>query len=221
TTDLTVFKTAVPGMNFAYIHGLTHYHTALDNVENVSARTVQHHGSYALALSRHFGAAVLPVKAQGDAIYFDALGFVLVRYPAWLAWPVTVGVLLVFGVVVRIGFWRKELAGRGIALGALLVLLSLIAAAGAAGGLWWLVLQIHPEYSLITQGDSYSHGLYVIGFAALSLATASAVLGSFGERIREQDLFVGALLWWAALMVALTISVTGGSYLATWPLLFA
>ena len=221
TTDLTVFKTAVPGMNFAYIHGLTHYHTALDNVENVSARTVQHHGSYALALSRHFGAAVLPVKAQGDAIYFDALGFVLVRYPAWLAWPVTVGVLLVFGVVVRIGFWRKELAGRGIALGALLVLLSLIAAAGAAGGLWWLVLQIHPEYSLITQGDSYSHGLYVIGFAALSLATASAVLGSFGRRIREQDLFVGALLWWAALMVALTIWVTGGSYLATWPLLFA
>ena len=32
-------------MNFAYINGLTHYHTQLDNLENVDARTLQHHGA--------------------------------------------------------------------------------------------------------------------------------------------------------------------------------
>jgi hypothetical protein len=222
STDLTVFKSAgVPGMNFAYIHGLTHYHTALDNLENVDARTVQHHGSYALALSRYFGADVARAKPEGDAIYFDALGFVLVRYPAWLAWPLAVLVLLLFAAVMRIGFQRRELAMRGIAHGALLFFVSLIAAAGAVGGAWWLVRLLHPEHGFIAQGDSYSHGLYVLGFAALSLATTAVILGSLGRRISESNLVVGALLWWAASMVALTIWVIGGSYLVTWPLLFA
>jgi hypothetical protein len=222
STDMTVFKAAgMPGMNFAYINGQTHYHTQLDNVENVDARSLQHHGSYALALSRHFGAAESAMKPEGDAIYFDALGFLLVRYPAWLAWPLTLGVLLLFIGVIRLGFRRKELTGRGIANGALLFFLSLIAAAAAVWGAWWLVRRIHPGYSLIPQGDSYSHGLYVLGFAALALATTAAIRGAVGRRTREPNLFVGALLWWAGLMVAATIWVIGGSYLLAWPLLFA
>jgi Peptidase family M28 len=221
-TDLTVFKEAgLPAMNFAYIRGQTHYHTALDDLENVDVRTLQHHGSYALALSRHFGAAVSAVKPEGDAIYFNALGFFLVRYPAWLAWPLALGVLFLFGGVMRLGFRRKELTGRGIAKGALLFFLSLIAAPAVVWGAWWLVLRIHPGYSLIPHGDSYSHGLYVLGFAALALAAAAAILGAFGRKISEPDLFAGALFWWAALMVAATIGVIGGSYLLTWPLFFA
>jgi hypothetical protein len=121
----------------------------------------------------------------------------------------------------RLGFRRKELTGRGIAKGALLFLLSLIAAAAAVWGTWWLVRRIHPGYSLIPLGDSYSHGLYVLGFTALALATTAAILGGVGRRITEPNLLVGALLWWAALMVAATVWVIGGSYLLTWPLLFA
>lgn len=222
STDMTVFKAAgLPGMNFAYIHGLTHYHTQLDNLENVEARTLQHHGSYALELSRHFGAAVPAVKPEGDAIYFNALGLLLVRYPAWLAWPLALGVLLSFGAVMWLGFRRRELTGPRIAKGALLFFVSLIGAAAAVGSAWWLVRRIHPGYSLITQGDSYSHGLYVLGFAALTLATTAAILGAFGRRISEPNLFGGALLWWAVLMVAATIMVIGASYLLTWPLFFA
>jgi hypothetical protein len=221
-TDLTVFKAAgMPGMNFAYIDGLTHYHTALDNLENVDARTVQHHGSYALALCRYFGATGDTATPEGDAIYFDAFGFLLVRYPAWLAWPLTVVVLLIFGAVIRVGLQKNELTGPGIARGALLLLISLIAAAGAVAGAWWLVRLIHPEYTLITQGDSYSHGLYVIGFATLSLTTVATVLSLFGKRTSDSNLIAGALFWWAALTVATTIWVIGGSYLATWPLFFA
>ena len=34
-TDLTVFRRRnIPGMNFAFIEGPTHYHTPLDNVAN-------------------------------------------------------------------------------------------------------------------------------------------------------------------------------------------
>jgi peptidase M28-like protein len=221
-TDLTVFKTAGrPGMNFAYIHGLTHYHTQLDNLENVDARTVQHQGSYALALSHYFGAAANVVKPEDDAVYFDVTGFWLVRYPAWLAWPVTAATLLLFAAVMWLGFRRRELTGLGIAKGTLLFFMSLVVAAGAVAAAWWIARRIHPGYSLIPLGDSYSHGLYVIGFAAITLATTAAILASFGRRIGGSNLFVGALLWWAGLMIAATMCMIGGSYLVTWPLFFA
>jgi hypothetical protein len=222
STDLTVFKAAGrQGMNFAYIHGVTHYHTQLDNLENVDARTVQHHGSYALALTRYFGAAVAAVKPEGDAIYFDLLGFLLVRYPAWLAWSLTTATLLLFAAVIWLGCCRNKLTWPGIVKGTLLLFVSLVAGSAAVGGAWWLVRRIHPGYSLITQGDSYSHGFYVIGFAALTFASTAAVLGSLGRRISEPNLLVGALIWWAALMIMFTKWVIGGSYLVTWPLFFA
>jgi hypothetical protein len=221
-SDLSVFKAAGwPGMNFAYINGLTHYHTQLDNPENVDARSLQHHGSYALALSRYFGAAVPEATPEGDAIYFDALGFLLVRYPAWLAKPFAFGVLLLFVAVISFGFRRGKLTGPGIVKGALLFFVSLIAAAAAVGAAWWLVRQIHPGYSLIPQGDSYSHGLYVIGFAVITLATTAVIIGSLGRKIRDADLFVGGVLWWAVSMIAATIWMVGSSYLPTWPLFFA
>lgn len=222
STDLTVFKAAGrQGMNFAYIHGLTHYHTQLDNLENVDPRTVQHHGSYALALSRYFGAAVSGVKPESDAIYFDIIGFLLVRYPAWLARPMTAVTLLFLAAVMWRGFRRKELTWLGIAKGAFLLFVSLIATAGTVAAAWWVVRRIHPGYNLIAQGDSYSHGLYVLGFAALTLATTAAILGSLGRKINGPNLFVGALLWWAGLMIVATIWMIGGSYLVTWPLFFA
>lgn len=222
STDMTVFKAAgLPGMNFAHINGLTHYHTQLDSVENVDARTVQHHGSYALALSRHLGAAVSAVKPEGDTIYFNALGFLLVRYPAWFAGPLAVGVIVLLAAVIGLGFRRKKLTGRGIVEGALLFFLSLIAAGTAIWIAWWLVRRLHPGSGLIAHGDSYSHGFYVLGFAALTLATTAAILGAFQRRISGPNLFVAALLWWSVLMAAATIAVIGGSYLLTWPLLFA
>jgi hypothetical protein len=222
STDMTVFKAAgLPGMNFAHINGLTHYHTQLDNVENVDARTLQHHGSSALALSRHLGAAVSAVEPEGDTIYFNALGFLLVRYPAWFAWPLTLGVIVLLAAVIGLGFRRKRLTVRGIAEGALLFFLSFIAAATAIWIAWWLVQRLHPGSSLITQGDSYSHEFYVLGFAALTLATTGTILGALQRRISGPNLFVAALLWWSVLMATATIALIGGSYLLTWPLLFA
>ncbi|MFU8822503.1 MAG: M20/M25/M40 family metallo-hydrolase, partial [Gammaproteobacteria bacterium] len=84
-TDLTVFQRAgYAGMDFANAHGLTHYHTPLDNFDNADPRTLQHHGSYLLSLARAFGAMDLTALAAPDRIYFALPVIGLVHYP--LAW---------------------------------------------------------------------------------------------------------------------------------------
>src|SRR4030095_8333053 len=48
-TDFTIFKDAgFSGFNFSYIDGYAYYHSAIDSVETIDERSLQHHGSYML-----------------------------------------------------------------------------------------------------------------------------------------------------------------------------
>jgi hypothetical protein len=50
-TDLTVFKKAqMPGLNFAYINGLTNYHTQLDSTKEINESSLQNECAYELSL---------------------------------------------------------------------------------------------------------------------------------------------------------------------------
>lgn len=221
-TDLSIFKEAgLQGLNFAYIDGLTHYHSQLDNVANVDAGSMQHQGSYALSLARHFGNLNLGDARERNAVYFNALGPLLVHYPSGLALPLALVVLLVFAAVIVLGFRRKRLTLRGIIKSSVLFLVSLVAAPALVTGAWWLISRIHGSYGLIPQGDTYNREFYVVGFVALAIATTSALLILFGRKISVPNLLAGALIWWAVLMVLTTVLMPGGSYLLTWPLLFA
>ncbi len=44
-TDFSLIKDSYPGMNFAVIDDLNHYHTHLDNFDNISLRSIQHYGN--------------------------------------------------------------------------------------------------------------------------------------------------------------------------------
>src|SRR5215213_10044670 len=73
-TDLTIFRNrGLAGLNFAYIDGLPSYHTQLDSVSELDERSLQHHGSYALALTRHFGLRRGRLNLQGLALSVLAL----------------------------------------------------------------------------------------------------------------------------------------------------
>jgi hypothetical protein len=77
-TDFTHFKNAgIPGFNFAFIDGWRAYHSPLDTPANLSEASLQHHGSYALLLTRHFGDMELNTAdgdERPDAIYFNPWG---------------------------------------------------------------------------------------------------------------------------------------------------
>ncbi len=219
-TDFTMFKSAgIPGLNFAYIDGLTHYHSALDTLDNVSAPSLQHHGEYALALTRHLANRDLREIKQDDYVYFDLFGRLLVRYPNTLVLPLAILAALLCCGMVGLGLRRRQLSGRGLLAGFLLVLLPLIAAVLLAIGVALLIKAVHGEAAYY--GEPYQRTWYLAGLVALILTVAAALYGWLRRKIRPANLAVGAMLWWLLLTLLTSLALPGASYLFTWPLLFS
>lgn len=221
-TDFSVYKRAgLTGLNFAYIDQSTHYHTRLDNAGNVSESSLQHHGSYALALTRHFGNLDLRTTSRGNAVYFDVLSAFMVRYPVSRVVPLTALVVVLFGAVVGLGYRRKRLTLSGMAVGFVALLLSM-AVSGLAVSLVWRVTGLfQSEYRAMTYGETYNSRLYLFAFFALTLAITSSLYLWFGRKRGVVDLWAGALLWLLVFLLLTTFGLPGASYLFTWPLLFS
>lgn len=216
-TDFTVFKEAgLPGLNFAYINGITHYHTALDTVGDIDERSIQHHGSYALALTHHFGNLDLETSQRGNAVYFDLFGSLLIRYPeAWVT-LLTVTVTLVFAGVVLLGFRKKLISPVKTLLGFLAFLLCVVVGVVATILVSKIIEYLNPDYVRMP----YNSALYTTSFVFLALALVSMLLLWFRKRISLQNLSIGALLVWLILLWLTTLLMPGASYLFVWPLLF-
>ena len=132
-TDFTVVKQAgLPGFNFAYIEGVSHYHTMLDRFAQLDERSLQHHGSYALALTRHFAGLSLNDRKETNAVYFDILGSTLIRYPSSWVMPLTLIVIISFVALAVFGVREKRLTFKGLDLGFLALLSTMLVAATGA-----------------------------------------------------------------------------------------
>ena len=219
-TDLNIFMDAGwAGMNVAYVDGIaTHYHTRLDNVEELDERSLQHLGSYALALTRQFGNVSLDQPKAPDEVYFNLLGSV-VHYPEGWAIPLMAFVVLLFVGVVALGFRRGRLSPGGIALGFLALLASMIAAALGVYIVWALIRIPYPGENVWAL--QYKAPLFWFGFAGLAVAITAALYGGFSKKIRVANLAVGALLWWLVSAVLMSTLFPPESYMYTWPLFFS
>src|SRR5262249_38111762 len=84
-TDLSVFRRKnVPGYDFAFIEGLAAYHAPTDDVGHLDLRSLQHHGLYALTLTKRLADLPPPPRTKSSLVYFDLFGAMLIRYaPAW------------------------------------------------------------------------------------------------------------------------------------------
>jgi hypothetical protein len=220
-TDFTVFREAkIPGLNFAHIDDQTRYHTRIDNIENIDERSVQHQGSYALSLVRHFGNIGLEDTRGGNAIYFDLLGMKLLHYPATLVLPLTALAVALFVGVVLLGVRRGRVRLAGIAAGFGAYLLSLVDASGIVLLLWWLIRTVQTATGHELWDDSYQGKLYLAGFVAVAVAVAASVYNLLRGRISSEGLTLGALLFLLALLALASVYVPGATYLLLWPLLF-
>jgi hypothetical protein len=220
-TDMTVFNRAgFDGLNFAYIDGSTKYHTMRDSYANVDERSLQHDGSYALALTRRFGNIDLPAPKQSNAVYFNAFGAFFFHYPGAWVLPLTGIVLVLFMGVVFYGYKKRRLTISGLVLGVLAFALSVVAVFAVVKLAWWLIYRFGGGEWLLPGDNAYDANWYLLSFVALSVAVTAAIYLWFSRRVDAVNLTLGALLWWVVLMVVTAFYLSGGSYLLTWPLLF-
>jgi peptidase M28-like protein len=222
TTDFTVFRNhGLDGLNFAYIEGLPSYHTPLDSLQQINEGSLQHHGSYMLALARHFGNLDLRQIRKANAVYFDVLGSALVHYPYYWIIPLTILVLILFVVLLVIGLRTKQLTVRGMAFGFLAFALTTAVIAGLEKLLWAAIFKLRYESEATPQGETYYSDLYFIGFVALAIAITAALYNVFRRKVSTENLAVGGFVWWAILMLFVSFYLPGASYLLTWPLMFS
>ncbi len=220
-TDLTVFKKAgMAGLNFAFVGRWQSYHSALDTPENLDQRSLQQHGTSALALSKRFlsaDLAALTKPNQGEAIYFDLLGRLELVYPASLAWPLTALTLALFiGLLWRNkkekGVVKAFFAGLGMGLG------TLVTGALIATLVGFAVASFRQS---VPNRDPYGVRWFE---ATLLLATLAFIWLEWGPVLRRfsgKQLSLGALFWWVLALIATDLFLPGASYLFLWPLLFA
>lgn len=140
-TDLSVFRAAgIAGYNFAFIGGLSRYHTALDDLAHLDPRSVQHQGDNALALLRHIASSA--ERESANVVFADVLSCFVMRWP--LAWTMPLGVLAlaISTTAIALALRRRAAAPRefAVALARLSVaaLVGLLACSAIAFGLHWL-----------------------------------------------------------------------------------
>ena len=218
-TDFTVFKAAGwEGFNFAFIDGVAHYHTALDDWRHADARSIQDQGERALAALRGLANADLTRARAGQAEYFDVLsrGLVRIGVPTMrglTSAALAIALLLIGGLVYRGALSWRELRSRCALL---------IGAPWLAGALAWLLLQLLSRRlgngALSVVAHPWAPELAFLAAAFVLLAALAARVGGRA----------GPLVWPAATVLwgligasALAWLEPGVSYLLFWPALTA
>jgi hypothetical protein len=219
-TDLTIFlRAGIAGMNFAAIGGLPRYHTRLDDVANLDPRSMQHQGSYALSLARGFGATDLGKPHRDDAIYFSAFGEFF-HYPAGLALPIAIFVLIVLLIALIAGVRQDRFRLGGILAGSGIYAAAIALALGESR----IVVALFWHFAareMLPIGSTYSGALFIAASTALIVATLCAIYFRLARCVSRANLAAGALIVWSLLMLGCAGALPGGSYLLTWPLMFA
>lgn len=120
SSDLTAFmRKDLSGINFAFIGNPKHYHSPLDNLENLDQRSLQHHGDNALGMVRQLLTSDwTEAKAKDNAVYTDVAAFFIIAWPSkwgpWMTLVILAALLLTFSRVARSNNWSAFEIVRGI-----------------------------------------------------------------------------------------------------------
>ena len=211
-SDFDHYKDKVAGLNVAYIDNFDHYHIMLDNPENVSLASLQHHGDYTFELARHFGNMPLYDTYAPNVTFFNTLGNHIVVYPMSWNWPLAVVALLFWAGVMTFGFARGALGVRGVALGFAGVLVTSVALAVPIGLVSYLIFLRFREAAL------YQNNVYGLGFHLIGIGALFGAIALLRRWARPQELLAGGLVWWVLGLLLMQIYIPGGANLTLWPL---
>ncbi len=222
-TDLTAFKQAgLSGLNFAYAIGLNAYHNTIDSVEQLDRKSLQHHGSYMLSLTKHLGNLdSLEDTKETNRVYFNVLKHTLVGYSQTWVLPLAIAVTLLFLYVLIAGIRRDSLQVGGLLKGFFAFLLAIVVTGAVTMGAWMLLSALQSDLVFNLTNDPDFSDVYAWGFALLAIAVFALLYAWFRRFTSVGNLTGGAIIWVWLLMIATVFLLPGGSYLFTWPLFFS
>jgi hypothetical protein len=197
-------------------------HTAFDTIENLNPASIQHQGYHALSLAHYFGNLdSLTDTKEPDPIFFNILRLGLLHYSQGMGIVITVICSLVFAGVMAVGIRKKLLTSRGIGLGTLVFLVSLVTAPLLVRIFWAILSNTVPTYEVKYYGHAVNEPLLLALFTSMEMAIISTwyALLQIIKRVNLPDLTMGALALLFVAMVALTITSPESSYSLTWSLL--
>lgn len=205
----------LPGLNYSFSQGVSLYHSQKDDLEHLDVRSLQHQGDNLSSAIRAFGNKDLnALPADEDATYFDLFGLYLVSWPESVG-PILAAIALVSLLftawrssngTIRQSFWSMGLI-CGVFISMPLLGWALSFPLGQFGGLHGLD---HPfpwpaRISLLA--------------ATLSVACLGAMVAR--RKTGSDALFTCVWVLFAAMGLALAVSVSGASYIFTAPALVA
>ncbi|NJB71735.1 hypothetical protein GGR42_002197 [Saonia flava] len=213
-TDLTVFREDgdIEGLNFAFIDDHYDYHTVRDSYERLDKKTLAHQGSYLMPLLNHFSNADLTIlKSEADYIYFNVPFFGLVSYPFSWIWPMFALGVVLFIILLVLGFKKGVLHLKEILQGFLPLLIALVLT-GLIGYYSWSVLKwLYPQYQDILHGFTYNGYTYIMAFVLLTVAICFWSYQKF-KKISTPNILVAPIFIWLVLCGAMAFYLKGASF---------
>jgi Peptidase family M28 len=210
-TDFTVFKAAgYQGLNFAYVNGVAHYHTPLDNMQNASPASLQHQGDNALpAVVALANSPQLDDPASTEAVYSDIFGHWVARWPANRTWPAAAIILLLIAGQILWLMRQKRLTPGQLLWGGIAWLAAMVAT-----GVLALVIVRVLQFIGALPVNWVAHSL-PIRAAMWSLAVMTVVIHavSFAGRAKFWGLWAGTWSAVAVLALACAVLVPGFSFI--------
>ena len=206
-TDFTIVKDSIPGLNFSTITDVNHYHTHLDNFDNISEKSIQHYGEQILPLAREYlkngqYADKDALKADTDAVNFSIPGVGLLNFSKIGYTIANVAIFILFLLVFGLEGVRGRIKASKVFMKSLTVLGFAIVAL-AAGELVAFVcgkiagVQFKPFG--IMQGISFDNIAMIV---SIVLMTAVCVLVYLVKRAEAMRSALGSMRASAAVTAA-------------------
>lgn len=213
-TDLTVFREEgkIQGLNFAFIDSHYNYHTTQDNLANLSPKTLQHQGTYLMAMLNYFANADLrKLETTEDEVYFNTpINFT--DYPFNWNFPLIGLAFALFLAFVFIGLGKRILHVSEMLRG-FIPLLSSVTLSGLLGFIGWkALLLMYPEYKDILHGFTYNGHDYIFAFSALALMISFFFYRNYRTETQVMNATVAPLFLWMVINFFIAIYLPGGSF---------
>ena len=221
-TDLTVFREQgkIQGFNFAFIDNHFNYHTAQDDFDHLSPKTMEHQGTYLVPLLNYFANSDLTsLQSSEDYVYFNTpINFV--SYPFSWVFPMVLIAVFLFLFLVFIGLGKRVLVFSEMGKGFLFFLGALLVSGVTTFFGWKLLLKIYPQYNDILHGFTYNGHDYIGAFVFLSLAISLLFYSNSNSENKTENYSIAPLFIWILINFAIAIYLPGAGFLVI-PLFFS